>query len=178
MSVERSASRSPKLEIGRDKKTKAHMYDTATRAQFIDLRARGWSYEKITRHTGINKNTLVKWGREYQKDIETLKADYISPRVAFPDGTAQESYFHNLEGEGESTTKTQSREERSEQVSRRESGPVRSREGVRAKRPKGPKRRKESNRLKAGLRTVRTKFRKLMRSPVVRAAIRYAVVKH
>jgi len=32
------------------------MYDTATKAQFIDLRARGWSYDKIARHTGIQNH--------------------------------------------------------------------------------------------------------------------------
>jgi hypothetical protein len=74
------------------------MYDTATKAQFIDLRARGWSYDKIARHTGISKTTLLNWGRTYAEDIENLKSDYISPRIAFPDGTAQETYFHNLEG--------------------------------------------------------------------------------
>jgi hypothetical protein len=132
------------------------MYDTATKAQFIDLRARGWSYDKIVRHTGISKSTLLTWGREYAADIETLKADYISPRAAFPDGTAQESYFHNLEGaltdNDESTGKA-----------------------PKARKQKKPK---NTNSFRSGIGKVRRGFRKFMRLPAVRAAFRYAVFKH
>jgi hypothetical protein len=139
------------------------MYDTATKAQFIDLRARGWSYDKIARHTGISKPTLLKWGREFADDIENLKSDYISPRTAFPDGTAQESYFHNLPGESNQTSTP-------ERVRRRRAKTNTSRPIV-TKQKRG--------RVKADrLSRLRGKFRKLLKSPVVRAAIRYAVFKH
>jgi hypothetical protein len=77
------------------------MYDTETRAQFIDLRAKGWSYSKIARHTAISRRTLVNWGRLYTDDIAHLKSDYLrstSPFSAGPEGPAHETYFHNLEG--------------------------------------------------------------------------------
>lgn len=140
------------------------MYDTATKAQFIDLRARGWSYDKIARHTGISKPTLLNWGREYAADIETLKADYISPRTAFPDGTAQESYFHNLPGESTPISTTQKRGlDHNPNLNRRNAAK--------------PDKSKLQNR-KSKIGSLRRGFRKFMRSPIVRAAIRYAVLKH
>ena len=131
------------------------MYDTATKAQFIDLRARGWSYDKIARHTGISKTTLLTWGREFAADIENLKADYISPRTAFPDGTAQETYFHNLPGE--SLPKV----------------------SVPARKPRRTTRSGRHSTLNKKLSTkLRRRFRKLLNSPVIRAALRYAIFKH
>jgi Homeodomain-like domain len=120
------------------------MYDTQTRSQFIDLRARGWSYRKIAQHTGISKTTLLRWGQEYQADIERLKHDYLVPfsNGAPPEaaeGPAQESYFHNLEG--------------------------------------FPSHDLTVSRSPSRLSRFKRSLRRLARSPLVQAAIRYAIFK-
>jgi hypothetical protein len=123
------------------------MYPTETRSQFIDLRARGWSYNKIVRHTGISKNTLLRWGQEYQADIERLKHDYLIPDAALEgvngapqEDAAQESYFHNLEG-----------------------FPADSADESKVQNPKSK------------IASIRGTLRRFLRSPLVQAAIRYAI---
>jgi len=37
--------------------------------KFIELRARGFSYDKIAEETGTSKPTLLKWSREYGNEI-------------------------------------------------------------------------------------------------------------
>lgn len=38
--------------------------------KFIELRAGGLSYDKIAEQTGISKPTLLKWNRDYGKELE------------------------------------------------------------------------------------------------------------
>ncbi len=38
--------------------------------RFIELRARGLSFDKIASETGTSKPTLLKWARDYQKELE------------------------------------------------------------------------------------------------------------
>jgi len=38
--------------------------------RFIELRARGLSFDKIATETGTSKPTLLKWARDYQKELE------------------------------------------------------------------------------------------------------------
>ena len=44
------------------------------KSQFIELRAKGWSYLKIARKLKVSKNTLASWGAELDGDIASLKA--------------------------------------------------------------------------------------------------------
>jgi len=44
------------------------------KAQFIELRAKGWSYVKIARKLKVSKNTLANWGAELEGEIASLKA--------------------------------------------------------------------------------------------------------
>ena len=44
------------------------------KSQFIELRAKGWSYVKIARKLKVSKNTLANWGAELEGDIASLKA--------------------------------------------------------------------------------------------------------
>jgi len=44
------------------------------KAQFIELRAKGWSYVKISRKLKVSKNTLANWGAELEGEIASLKA--------------------------------------------------------------------------------------------------------
>ena len=43
-------------------------------AQFVELRAKGWSYLKIARKLKVSKNTLANWGAELDGDIASLRA--------------------------------------------------------------------------------------------------------
>lgn len=38
--------------------------------KFIELRAKGFSFDKIAEETGISKPTLLKWNKEYMEHIE------------------------------------------------------------------------------------------------------------
>ena len=45
-----------------------------TKQRFIDLRARGWSFDKIAKELGKAKQTLIDWSKELQDEIANLKA--------------------------------------------------------------------------------------------------------
>ena len=42
--------------------------------RFIELRAKGWSYDKIAKELGKAKQTLIDWGKELEDEIANLKA--------------------------------------------------------------------------------------------------------
>jgi len=44
------------------------------KSQFIELRAKGWSYLKISRRLKVSKNTLASWGAELEGAIASLRA--------------------------------------------------------------------------------------------------------
>ena len=44
------------------------------KSQFIELRAKGWSYLKIARKLKVSKSTLASWGNELDGDIASLRA--------------------------------------------------------------------------------------------------------
>ena len=50
------------------------MKDASKRDKFIDLRAKGWSYQKIADEIGSSKQTLINWSKQYQIEINNLKA--------------------------------------------------------------------------------------------------------
>lgn len=45
-----------------------------TKQQFIELRAKGWSFDKIAKELGKAKQTLIDWSKELQDEIANLKA--------------------------------------------------------------------------------------------------------
>jgi hypothetical protein len=47
---------------------------TKTKQSFIELRAKGWSFDKIAKETGKAKQTLIDWSKELQDQIANLKA--------------------------------------------------------------------------------------------------------
>ncbi len=49
------------------------MKDTDTKKRFIELRAKGLSYDKISGELGVSKPTLLKWGGELWKEISEAK---------------------------------------------------------------------------------------------------------
>ena len=60
------------------------MKANSDKEKFIELRANGLSYDKISQELAISKPTLLKWGREYHKEIanrlfldfETMLSEY------------------------------------------------------------------------------------------------------
>lgn len=45
-----------------------------TKEKFIELRAKGWSFDKIAKELGKAKQTLIDWSKELQDEIANLKA--------------------------------------------------------------------------------------------------------
>ena len=45
-----------------------------TKERFIELRAKGWSFDKIAKETGKAKQTLIDWSKELQDEIANRKA--------------------------------------------------------------------------------------------------------
>lgn len=49
-------------------------YNSQDKERFIELRAKGWSFDKIAKETGKAKQTLINWSKELQDEIANLKA--------------------------------------------------------------------------------------------------------
>ncbi len=49
------------------------MKDTDTKKRFIELRAKGLSYDKISGELGVSKPTLIKWCAELSKEVSEAK---------------------------------------------------------------------------------------------------------
>ncbi len=45
-----------------------------TKEKFISLRAKGYSFDRIAKELGKNKQTLVNWSRELEEEIANLKS--------------------------------------------------------------------------------------------------------
>lgn len=48
-----------------------------TKTQFIELRAQGYSFEKISKKIGVSKQTLINWSKEFQEQINNLQNIHI-----------------------------------------------------------------------------------------------------
>jgi hypothetical protein len=55
-------------------KVSSVMYDTETKNQFLELRAKGWSLGRIAEHLRVAQRTLVDWNRQEHEQIRTLRA--------------------------------------------------------------------------------------------------------
>ena len=44
------------------------------KSDFVELRAKGWSYARIARKLKVSKTTLANWGSELEAEIASLKA--------------------------------------------------------------------------------------------------------
>ena len=45
-----------------------------TKERFIELRAKGWSFDKIAQELSKAKQTLIDWSKELEEEIANLKA--------------------------------------------------------------------------------------------------------
>jgi hypothetical protein len=41
---------------------------------FVELRAKGWSYRRISKRLGVGKSTLANWSKELEAEIASLRA--------------------------------------------------------------------------------------------------------
>jgi len=48
--------------------------DNETKNKFIELRAKGLSFDKISKELGVTKLTLIQWSRGYEVEIKNLKS--------------------------------------------------------------------------------------------------------
>jgi hypothetical protein len=48
------------------------MKNLQCKEKFIQLRAQGLSFDKISKEMGISKPTLIKWNQEYSKEVSNL----------------------------------------------------------------------------------------------------------
>lgn len=48
------------------------MKDLQNKESFIQLRAQGLSFDKISTQMGISKPTLIKWSQEFSKEVANL----------------------------------------------------------------------------------------------------------
>jgi transcriptional regulator with XRE-family HTH domain len=51
-----------------------YMKDTETKCKFLDLRAKGLSYNKISEEIGVSKQTLINWSKDLHQEIVNLKS--------------------------------------------------------------------------------------------------------
>ena len=49
-------------------------YNSLDKDKFIELRAKGWSFDKIAKELGKAKQTLIDWSKELQEEIANVKA--------------------------------------------------------------------------------------------------------
>jgi transcriptional regulator with XRE-family HTH domain len=50
------------------------MKDNETKQKFIELRAKGLSFDKISNELNVSKQTLITWQSEFVEEINNLKA--------------------------------------------------------------------------------------------------------
>ena len=50
------------------------MKDQETKEGFVELRAKGWSFDRIAQELRVSKQTLINWRREFALQISNLKA--------------------------------------------------------------------------------------------------------
>lgn len=50
------------------------MKDTETRGRFIELRAQGLSFDKISKELHVSKQSLIEWSKGLGEEIRNLKA--------------------------------------------------------------------------------------------------------
>lgn len=49
------------------------MKDLSVKNSFVELRANGWSFDRISKKLNVSKPTLIKWQNEMEDDIEEIK---------------------------------------------------------------------------------------------------------
>lgn len=48
--------------------------DTETQEKFMELRAQGWTFQRIAEELGVSKQTLINWSKDLKEELETRRA--------------------------------------------------------------------------------------------------------
>ena len=76
------------------------MKSTETKSKFIELRAQGLSYNKISKQLKVSKTTLVSWAKELKYDIENatqFEKDILIEKYKMAQNQRLESLFKMFE---------------------------------------------------------------------------------
>ena len=73
------------------------MKTTDKKHEFINLRARGFSYDRIAKELHVSKATLIKWAREYEAEISDLTRENLDS-LYLSYGMAKEARIKALGG--------------------------------------------------------------------------------
>ncbi len=65
------------------------MKDLETKNKFVELRAKGLTYDKIADELEVTKRTLINWSKDFEEEIANLKATELE--------ALQEQYFMKKE---------------------------------------------------------------------------------
>ncbi len=74
--------------------------NTEQRDQFIELRTKGLSYEDIAKEIGVSKQTVCKWGKDFQievKNAKTLHLDALYQKYVIAKEKRIESFGKQLD---------------------------------------------------------------------------------
>jgi len=77
------------------------MKETSIRGQFIELRAKGLSYDKIAIQLKKSKQTLIKWSKELECEIsnfQTIEFDALKEKYRLSKQSRLEIFGKMLEG--------------------------------------------------------------------------------
>ena len=75
------------------------MKDTETKQRFIELRAQGWSYARISEEIKVSKPTLVEWSKDLKIQVAVDNAHaMILERLKDQFGLMQEERFRFFAG--------------------------------------------------------------------------------
>lgn len=50
------------------------MKDQAVKERFVELRAKGWSFDRIGKEVQVSKQTLITWSRDLALEIRNMRA--------------------------------------------------------------------------------------------------------
>lgn len=50
------------------------MKDQETKTRFVELRAEGWSFDRIAQELKVSKQTLISWSKDLEMEIANLRA--------------------------------------------------------------------------------------------------------
>jgi orotate phosphoribosyltransferase-like protein len=50
------------------------MKDVSVKGRFVELRARGWSFDRVAKELKVSKQALINWSRELALEIRNRRA--------------------------------------------------------------------------------------------------------
>ena len=76
------------------------MTDLEKQKQFIEMRAKGMSYQKIATEISVSYSTLINWGKEFSMEIanaHTLELEVLQDEFVFIEGKKDKTIWRKIE---------------------------------------------------------------------------------